>query len=66
MQLKTLRRVLSFIKKTKKLLNKKKLKFNIKVCNLYGVQEKISDFKNAAQAFEAGDFLTIFLRFWGF
>ena len=30
------------------------------------LQEKSAFLKIAAQAFEAGDFLNIFLRFWGF
>ena len=29
-------------------------------------QEKSASLKNAAQAFETGDFLNIFLNFWGF
>ena len=31
-----------------------------------GLSEKSAFLKTAAQAFEAGDFLNIFIRFWGF
>ena len=30
------------------------------------LQKKLASFETAAQAFKAGDFLNIFLRFWGF
>ena len=52
----------------KRILNKKKAKIYLILSLLKTLQEKSAFLKISAQAFEAGDFLNIFLRFldiWG-
>ena len=51
---------------TKKILNNKKAKIYLILSLLKSLQEKSAFLKISAQAFEAGDFLNIFLRFSGF
>ena len=58
--------VLPLIMKTEKKLNKKNAETNSFFLTFKKLQEKLTFFKIAARAFEAGDLLNIFLRFSGF
>ena len=48
------------------MLNKKKIENLLNFVTFKELQEKSAFLKIAAQAFEAGDFLNIFFRFFGF
>ena len=54
------------IMETEKNFNKKKAKIYLILSLLKSLQEKSAFLKISAQAFEAGDFLNILLRFLGF
>ena len=58
--------VIFSIIETEKNFNKKKAKIYLILSLLKSLQEKSAFLKISAQAFETGDFLSIFLRFWGF